>query len=62
MMGDNSVLDIRSKQIDIHAIDKEKVKSESGFYKLINTLIPSLIIVFVGWVIFYFRKRKYTIK
>ena len=62
MMGDHSVLDIRSKQIDIHAIDKEKVKSESGFYKLINTLIPSLIIVLFGAIIFYIRKRKYTVK
>ena len=61
-MGDHSVLDIRSKQIDIHAIDKEKVKNESGFYKLINTLIPSLIIVLFGAIIFYIRKRKYTVK
>ncbi len=60
MMGDHSVLDIRSKQIDIHAIDKEKVKNESGFYKLINTVIPSFLILILGFIIFYFRKRKYT--
>ncbi len=62
MMGDHSVLDIRSKQIDIHAIDKEKIKKESGFFKVINTLIPSLIIIIFGGIIFYIRKRKYTIK
>jgi ABC-2 type transport system permease protein len=62
MMGDHSVLDIRSKQIDIHAIDKEKVKKESGFYKLINTILPSLTIVLLGAIIFYLRKRKYTVK
>jgi len=61
-MGDHSVLDIRSKQIDIHAIDKEKIKKESGFFKVINTLIPSLIIIIFGGIIFYIRKRKYTIK
>jgi ABC-2 type transport system permease protein len=33
MMGDNSVLDLRSKQIDIHAIDKEKVKTKQDFTK-----------------------------
>lgn len=62
MMGDHSVLDIRSKQIDVHAIDKEKVKKESGFYKLINMIIPSFIIVLLGAIIFYLRKRKYTVK
>lgn len=60
MMGDNSVLDIRSKQIDIHAIDKEKVKTESGFYKTINMLLPSLFIVLMAFVFFFLRKRKFT--
>jgi ABC-2 type transport system permease protein len=60
MMGDHSVLDIRSKQIDVHAIDKEKVKSEAGFYKMLNTILPSLLILVFGLVLAYFRKRKYT--
>ncbi|MFN5417416.1 MAG: GldG family protein, partial [Flavobacteriia bacterium] len=60
MMGDNSVLDLRSKQIDIHAIDKEKIKTEAGFYKTMNMLIPSLIIVIMAFIFFYLRKRKYT--
>ncbi len=62
MMGDHSVLDIRSKQIDVHAIDKEKVKTMAGFYKVLNTLVPSLIIVIIGAVIFYVRKKKYIVK
>jgi len=60
MMGDNSVLDVRSRQIDIHAIDKEKVKVEAGYYKFINMLLPSAIIVVLAAIIFFIRKRKYT--
>jgi ABC-type uncharacterized transport system involved in gliding motility auxiliary subunit len=60
MMGDNSVLDLRSKQIDIHAINKDKVKLEAGFYKVLNMALPSLLIVLMGLVFFYIRKRKYT--
>jgi gliding-associated putative ABC transporter substrate-binding component GldG len=60
MMGDNSVLDLRSKQIDIHAIDKEKVKLKAGFYKTINLAVPSLFVILVALVFFYIRKRKYT--
>lgn len=60
MMGDNTILDIRSKQIDIHEIDNEKVKANAGFYKVINILVPCISIVLLGFLLYYIRKRKYT--
>jgi ABC-2 type transport system permease protein len=60
MMGDQSILDIRSRQIDIHEIDKEKVKAESGFYKVINVLLPVVIVVLFAWLMAFIRKRKYA--
>src|SRR5690606_17710619 len=51
MMGDNSVLDIRSRQIDIHEIDTEKVKAEAGFYKILNVGLPILIILLLAIVL-----------
>ncbi len=60
MMGDNSVLDLRSKQIDIHELDKEKIKAEAGFYKITNMLLPSLIIALFASIMLYLRKRRYT--
>jgi ABC-2 type transport system permease protein len=60
MMGDNSVLDIRSRQIDIKEIDKEKVKSSSLFYKSINMLTPLILILVLAFVMNLIRKRRYT--
>ncbi|ASS47814.1 MAG: hypothetical protein A3D31_18695 [Candidatus Fluviicola riflensis] len=60
MMGDNSVLDIRSKHIDIHPIDPEKVKTDAGYYKVINLLIPSGTIILLALALFYLRKRRYA--
>lgn len=60
MMGDNSVLDIRSKHIDIHPIDKEKVKTDAGFYKILNVLLPSGSIILLAFLLFYLRKRRYA--
>jgi len=60
MMGDNSVLDIRSRQIDIHAIDKEKVKIDSDFYKVMNVALPVMLVLFFAFAMAYFRKRKYV--
>ncbi|MNK10462.1 ABC-type uncharacterized transport system [compost metagenome] len=60
MMGDNSVLDIRSKQIDIHPIDKEKVKDQRVKYILINVALPSLLIILLAILLFYLRRRRYA--
>ena len=60
MMGDNSVLDIRSRQIDIKEIDKEKVKSSSLFYKSMNMMLPLLLILALAFVMNWIRQRRYT--
>lgn len=60
MMGDESVLDIRSRQIDIHAIDKEKIKADADFYKIINLLLPVGLVILFAVIMAYFRKRKYA--
>ena len=60
MMGDNSVLDIRSKQIDIHPIDKEKVKTSSSYYKILNMVLPSALVLMMAFLLFYLRKRRYA--
>ncbi len=60
MMGDNSVLDIRSRQIDIKEIDKEKIKEASLFYKSINMLLPLLLILALAFFMNWIRLRRYT--
>ena len=60
MMGDNSVLDIRSRQIDIHQIDTEKIKTEAGFYKVLNVGLPIIIILALAFIINFLRSRKYA--
>jgi ABC-2 type transport system permease protein len=60
MLGDNSVLGIRSRQIDIHAIDKEKVKTDGNFYKIMNILLPVILVLIFAFIMSYIRKRKYA--
>jgi ABC-type uncharacterized transport system involved in gliding motility auxiliary subunit len=62
MMGDNSVLDIRSRQIDIKEIDKEKIKTSSLFYKSINMILPIIIILALAFIMNWIRNRKYARK
>ncbi len=60
MIGDNSVLDIRSRQIDIKEIDKEKIKLHAGFYKVINTLVPIALVLLLAILWNFFRKKRYV--
>lgn len=60
MMGDNSVLDIRSKQIDIHPINKEKVKAQGTKFKIINLVLPSTFVILLAILLSYLRKRRYA--
>lgn len=60
MMGDNSVLDIRSREIAIHEIDKEKVKKDATYYRLINLLLPIGLIVLLGLGMHYIRLRRFA--
>ncbi|MBL4861634.1 MAG: Gldg family protein [Crocinitomicaceae bacterium] len=60
MLGDNSVLDIRSRQIDIHEMDIEKVKADSNFYKIINMGLPIAMILLLAFSMNYMRKRKFA--
>lgn len=62
VMGDNSVLEIRSRQIDVRRIDNSKVQSKAKFYKIINLAIPSVLIIILAIVFGYVRKKKYTVK
>jgi ABC-2 type transport system permease protein len=60
MMDDNSVIDLRSRQIDIRPLDQDKVRTESGFYRMLNVGVPVLVVIFLGLLLFYLRKRRYA--
>jgi hypothetical protein len=59
MLGDNSVLDIRSRQIELRQLDQRKMMDEGNFIRYINLLVPFLLIALLGGVIFFLRKKKY---
>ena len=59
-MGDNSVLDIRSRQIDVHALDQEKIKANANFYKVVNLLVPILLVLIFALLMAYLRKNRFA--
>ena len=62
MMGESFMLDIRSRQIDVREIDKEKIQQSANYYKLINMLLPIALIVLLGLIMNFIRKKRFTRK
>jgi hypothetical protein len=60
MMGETSVLDIRSKQIEIKNIDKEKLSTMADTLKIINVGLPIILILMLGFIWNYYRTKRYA--
>lgn len=59
MLGENSILDTRSRQIDVKSLDQEKLKTMAGTLKIINFLFPILLILIFALLWNYTRSKRY---
>lgn len=60
LSGDESLIDVRSKRIEMRLLDKNKVKNEEYFIKVLNTVLPPAIVLIIAIIFFIVRKRKYA--
>jgi hypothetical protein len=60
MLGENTLLAIRSRTIDLHPTDKLKVEKEGGFYKFLNIIVPILFIALLAFFVIFTRRYKYA--
>jgi len=60
LLGDNSLIGIRSKTITLRMLDTEKIAKEKSFWKTINIFVPLLIIAIFALIQMIIRKKKYT--
>lgn len=60
LLDDNGLLDIRSKNIDLKMLDREKAYTSRTTYQIINILIPLVLLAIFGIVFNIIRKKKYA--
>ena len=60
LTDENGLIESRSKEIKVRLLDKQKVKAESTKWKIINTLLPILMVIIFGLIYAYIRKRKFA--
>lgn len=60
LLDDTGLINIRSKDLDLPLLDKEKVYHNYTFTALLTIGLPILILLLFGLVFTFFRKRKYS--
>ena len=62
LVDGEGLIDIRSRELKIRLHDMTKIAKERTTWQLINTLIPIGLIIALGFVMAFIRKRKYSKK
>ena len=60
MTDANGLINARSKQIDIRALDKIQIQGDKKFWQALNLLLPIVLIGIFGALRYYLRLRKFS--
>ncbi|MFK7925264.1 MAG: gliding motility-associated ABC transporter substrate-binding protein GldG [Bacteroidia bacterium] len=60
LAGDQALTEIRSKEVVARRLDRDKARDSAGSIRLLNLVLPNLLILLFGMILFYARKRKYS--
>lgn len=60
LLDEENLLEARNKEIKVRLLDKKKIKVEAAKWRLINLLIPFLLVALFAIIYRYIRKRKWT--
>ena len=62
LVDGEGLIDIRSRELKVRLLDVTKINQERGKWQVINTLIPIALIIALGFVMAFIRKKKYSKK
>lgn len=62
LVDGEGIIDIRSRELKIRLLDQAKINNSRVKWQVINTLIPVGLIVILGLVMAFIRKKKYSKK
>lgn len=56
----SDLISLRSREVKLRLLDKAKVNENANYWKILNTILPLVLIVFFGIAYHFIRKRRYT--
>ena len=62
LVDGEGLIDIRSRELKVRLLDMTKINQERTKWQVINTLIPIVLIIGLGFIMAFIRKKKYSKK
>ena len=60
LVNSSGILETRAKDFTLRLLDPKKVKDEKNTWQLVNTVLPVLLVILLGFFYQQIRKRKYA--
>lgn len=61
LSSDNSLFQSRNKTVVLRLLNKQKLQEQKTFWQLINVLLPVVLILVIGYLFQWWRKKRYSI-
>ena len=60
LLDDASLIDVRSRNIQVRKLDKDKISNEKNYWKSLNTASPLFVLAIFGTTVICSRKKRWT--
>ncbi|MDO6436301.1 gliding motility-associated ABC transporter substrate-binding protein GldG [Cyclobacterium sp. 1_MG-2023] len=60
MVYPEGIIASKNKEFEIRPLNKVKIKQQRSMWQVINVVLPVLLVIFIGWLKQFLRKRKYV--
>jgi ABC-2 type transport system permease protein len=60
LCDDSGLMSARAREIKLRMLNKKKITNERMKWQFINTMLPLVIVILTGIILYVIRKRKYT--
>ena len=60
MLGDESLILLRSKEFKIRLLDKDRISKEKQKWQIANSVLPLVFVIFLGLVFFILKRQLYA--
>ncbi len=62
LCDDEGLMMLRSREFKLRLLDKSVVENQKTLWQFLNLLLPIIVIILIGFVMFFIRKNKYSKK
>ena len=61
LINDGGIMETRNKDYVLRVLDTKKVTEQKTLWQIVNTVFPVLLVLILGFIYQYLRKRKYSV-